>query len=67
MSNNINVLKDIIYIRDNIKEYASLGMNDANDIIDEMCLNYNYLKCPFVENKDITILSTLQKYIYGAR
>ncbi len=38
-SSNINVLKDMIYIRDGMKECASLGVNDVNDIIDEICLN----------------------------
>ncbi len=36
---NINVLKDMIDIRDGMKECASLGVNDVNDIIDEICLN----------------------------
>ncbi len=39
MSSNINVLKDMISIRDCMKECASLGVNDVNDIIDEICLN----------------------------
>ncbi len=39
MSSNINVLKDMIDIRDGMKGCASLGVNDVNDIIDEICLN----------------------------
>ncbi len=44
--------KDMINIRDDITECASLGMNDANDIIDEICLNrieciFYFLKCLF--------------------
>ncbi len=39
MSSNINVLKDMIDIRDGMKECASLVVNDVNDIIDEICLN----------------------------
>ncbi len=39
ISSNINVLKDMIDIRDGMKEYASLLVNDVNDIIDEICLN----------------------------
>ncbi len=39
MSDNINVLKDMIDIRDGMKECASLDENDVNDIIDEICLN----------------------------
>ncbi len=39
MSSDINVLKDMIDIRYGMKECASLGVNDVNDIIDEICLN----------------------------
>ncbi len=39
MSSNINILKDMIDIRDGMKECASLGVNDVNDIIDKICLN----------------------------
>ncbi len=39
MSSNINVVKDMIDTRDVVKECASLGVNDVNDIIDEICLN----------------------------
>ncbi len=39
MSSNINVLKDMIDIRDDMKECASLDANDVNDIIDKICLN----------------------------
>ncbi len=45
MSDNINVLKDMIDIRDGMNEYASLGVNDVNDIIDEICLNW--IECIF--------------------
>ncbi len=40
ISSNINVLKDMIIIRDGMKKCASLGVNDFNDIIDEICLNW---------------------------
>ncbi len=58
MSSNINVLKDMIDVRDGMKECASLGVNDVNDIIDEICLDrieciLHFLKCLFVRNKDI--------------
>ncbi len=33
MGSDINVLKDMIDIRDGMKECASLGVNDINDII----------------------------------
>ncbi len=33
-------------IRDGMKECASLGVNDVNDIIDEICINYN--ECIFI-------------------
>ncbi len=39
ISSNINVLKHMIDIRDDMKECASLDMNAVNDIIDEICLN----------------------------
>ncbi len=39
MSSNVTVLKDMIHIRDGMKECVSLGVNDINDIIDEICLN----------------------------
>ncbi len=39
MSGNINVLRDMIDMRDGMKECASLGVNDINDLIDEICLN----------------------------
>ncbi len=39
MSSTINVLKDMIDIRDGMRECASLGGNDFNDITDEICLN----------------------------
>ncbi len=40
MSNNINVLKDMIGIRDGMKEYAYLCLNDINDIINKISLNW---------------------------
>ncbi len=51
----------MIEIRDGMKECASLGMNVAIDIIDEICLNcieciLNSLKCLFVRNQDIVLL-----------
>ncbi len=39
MISNINVLKDMIDIRDGMEECASLSINHVNDIIDEICLN----------------------------
>ncbi len=39
MSSNINVLKDMIDIRDAMKECASLDVHDVNDIIDKIYLN----------------------------
>ncbi len=39
MSRNINVLNDMIDIKDGMTECASLSVNDVNDIIDEICLN----------------------------
>ncbi len=39
ISDNINVLKDMIDIRDDMKKCASLCMNDVNNVIDEICLN----------------------------
>ncbi len=38
MSSNSNVLKDMIGIREGMKECAYLGVNDVNDIIDEIFL-----------------------------
>ncbi len=72
MSSNINVLKDMIDIRDGMKECAPLSVNDVNDIIDEIYLNWMecmfkfnvyFLKCLFVRNKDIIV--TIQFYIYN--
>ncbi len=40
MSSNINILKNMIDIRDSLKECAFLGINGVNDIIDEICLNW---------------------------
>ncbi len=39
LSSNINGPKEMIDIRDGMKEFASLGMNNVNDIIDKICLN----------------------------
>ncbi len=39
MNSNINVHKNMIDIRYCLKECASLGVNDVNDIIDEIYLN----------------------------
>ncbi len=39
MSSNINILKGMIDIRDGMKVCASLGVNDGNDIVDEICIN----------------------------
>ncbi len=50
MSSNINVVKDMIDIRDAMKECASLSMNDINDIIDKLnvclILIYIFFKVP---------------------
>ncbi len=35
MGSNINVMKDIIDIRDDMEECASVGMNDVNNIINK--------------------------------
>ncbi len=40
MGSNINVMKDIIDIRDDMEECASVGMNDVNNIINKQCLNW---------------------------
>ncbi len=54
----------MIDIRDGTQECASLNMNDVNDIINKICLNWiecifnfnvYFLKFLFVRNKDIII------------
>ncbi len=39
MSHTLNVVDDKIDVRVDMTVFESLGMNDLNDIIDEICLN----------------------------
>ncbi len=47
MISNINVLKNMNDIRDGMKECAPLGVNDVDDIIDKICLNWIECICNF--------------------
>ena len=38
MNSNINVLREIVDIRDGMKECVYLGAHNVQDIIDEICL-----------------------------
>jgi hypothetical protein len=48
LRSNVNVLWEMIEIRDGVKACESLSMNDVLFIIDDICINWMFLNFNFI-------------------